>query len=480
MITRIMKHEWNLLSRERVLFVIVPIYILMLAYGVMNGSAWRHFLGANAAEATRLADKGLSSKVKALDDILAGKQQASFAEDPRLAAPLARFKGYEMAAKPPSSTAAIAIGQSDVAPSYVKVQWKPMFKQTNTEEIENPENLATGAFDLSFVLIYLYPLLIIALSYNILSSERENGTQALLLSQPVSLAQFVAGKILLRGVIVVGLGAGISLLGVLFTSPGIAGDGQLWRLGALALILLLYGGFWFGLAVLVNAFGQKSATNALIMMATWLGLVLIIPAGLNLAAKTVYPLPSRIEMVQALRRGDAQATKESNFNRAYRADLMRKSEEEALEASTNDFYAKVLPLEERSEQIALPIFKRFESQRAAQQDIAERMKFLSPAAVTQIALSELANHSAQNFNDFNRQVEAYHEVWRNYFLPAVMANRLLTREEMVNIPRFKYRAESNSTVGARILGDLVALLVFAVVVFVAGFASLKRYPAGAR
>jgi ABC-2 type transport system permease protein len=479
-ITRIMKHEWNLLSRERVLFIIVPIYVLMLAYGVLNGGAWRSFLQANVAEATRLADDGFKSKLATLDQLLAGKLQATIMEDPRLAAPLARYKGYEMAAKPPSSTAAIAIGQSDVVPSYVKVQWKPMFKQTNTEEIENPENLATGAFDLSFVLIYLYPLLIIALSYNILSSERENGTQALLLSQPVSLAQFVAGKILLRGAIVVGVGAGISLLGVLLTSPGIVADGQLWRLGALALILLLYGGFWFGLAVLVNAFGAKSATNALIMMATWLGLVLIVPAGLNLAAKTIYPLPSRIEMVQALRRGDAQAARESKFDRSFRADLLRKSEEEALEASTNDFYAKVLPLEERAEQIALPIFKRFETQRAAQQDLAERMKYLSPAAVTQIALSELANHSAQDFNDFTRQVEAYHEVWRNYFLPSVMANRLLTREELENIPRFKYQPQSNGVVAARVLGDLVALLIFAGVVFAAGFASLKRYPAGAR
>jgi len=35
-------------------------------------------------------------------------------------------------------------------------------------------------------------------------------------------------------------------------------------------------------------------------------------------------------------------------------------------------------------------------------------------------------------------------------------------------------------VGRRILGDLIALLIFAAAVFAAGFARLKRYPAGAR
>jgi ABC-2 type transport system permease protein len=475
-----MKHEWTLLTRERVLYIAIPIYVLMLAYGIVNGTVWKGFLEANAAEAVQLADAGFKSKIDKLDRILSGKDPYTFLEDPRQPAPLARYKGYEMAAKPPSSTAAIAIGQSDVVASYLKVQWKPMFKQTNTEEIENPENLAVGAFDLSFVLIYLYPLLIVALSYNILSAERENGTQALLLSQPVSIGQFVLGKIALRGLLTVGVAVAISLGGVLLSSPDIAADGQLWRIGMLGVILVLYGAFWFALAVLVNAFGAKSATNALVMMATWIGLVLIIPAGLNLAAKTIYPLPSRIEMVQALRRSDNAAEKESNFNRSYRADLLRKSEEAALEASSNDFYAKVLPLEQRSEAIAAPVFQRFERQRQAQQELAERMKYLSPAAITQIALSELANHSAQDFNDFNRQVEAYHQAWRDYFLPATLANRLMTREEMVNIPRFVYRPESNGVVGARVAIDVLALLAFAVVVFAAGFASLKRYPAAAR
>jgi ABC-2 type transport system permease protein len=480
MIARIMAHEWRLLSRERVLHLALPVYALLLAYGVMSGTHWKHFLEANTAEAKRMADAGVQSKIDKLDRILAGKEVASFGEDPRVAAPYSRWKGYEMATKPPSSTAAIAVGQSDIVPSYLKVQWKAMFKQTSVDEIENPENLGIGAFDLSFVLLYLYPLLIIALSYNILSSERENGTQVLLLSQPVSVRQFVTGKILLRGLLIIGVAAGISLIGLLVGSPDIVTAGGSWRIGLLGMILVLYGAFWFGLAVVVNAFGKKSSTNALLMLAGWIAFVLVIPAALNLLARSLYPLPSRIELVQTLRKASDEAIAESGFKRPYRPDLLRKGEEAAFEGTNFDFYSKLLPLEQEGERRALPIFDRFNSQRLAQQQLTEELKYLSPAAVAQLALIELANHSAQNFNDFNAQVERYHQAWRDFFLPKVMANQLLTREEMLSVPRFSYVPEPDRIVAARLLKDLLGICVVTVLTLIAGFSLLKRYPAVAR
>ena len=480
MIRHIMKHEWMLLSRERILYIAIPIYALLICYGVMIGTGWKDFLHVSSGNAVALADAGFKTKLDKIDRIIAGKDPDSYFEDPRVAAPLARYKGYEMAAKPPSPAAAIAIGQSDVLPSYVRVQWKPMFKQANTDELENPKKLAVGAFDLSFVLIYLFPLLIIALSYNILSSERENGTQVLLLSQPVSLRQFVIGKIMLRGLIIVGLAIGISVGGLLIANPDIVTGGALWRVGVLALALLAYGAFWFGLAVLVNAFGKRSAANALALMGAWIALVLIVPGCLNLVAKAIYPLPSRIEMVQALRRSDRVAETETKFSRSYRADLMRKSEEEAVAASNADFYTKVLPLEEKGEAMARPIFDRFRAQKRAQQGFTDRLKFLSPAVIAQTTLSELANQSSANFEDFADQVESYHKVWRNYFIPSVMASRLLTRDEFTAIPRFHYRPESDGVVGRRLIVNLLGLLLFAGVATVAGFVLLRRYPAAAR
>src|SRR3546814_6574788 len=63
-------------------------------------------------------------------------------------------------------------------------------------EIENPLNLMTGTFDISFVVIFLLPVFIIALTYDMLSGEKESGTLALAMTQPVSLRTFMAGKLL--------------------------------------------------------------------------------------------------------------------------------------------------------------------------------------------------------------------------------------------------------------------------------------------
>lgn len=479
MIGRIMKHEWKLLTREKLLYFAIPVYAFLIAYSVSTGAQWKSFLGGNVAEAVALADQMFENAQKKLDWIESGARH-SIEEDPRFAARMARYQTYEMAAKPPSSTAAIAIGQSDVQPSYLKVQWKPMFHQTSTDEIENPTNLAIGLIDLSFVLIYLYPLLIIALSFNILSSERENGTQALLLSQPVSVAQFVLGKILLRGAIIIGLAAGLSLAGLLISSPEIIASGDLWRAGSFEAVVMAYGVFWFGLAVVVNAFPGKSSTNALVLMGAWLTFVLIVPAGLNLAAKAIYPLPSRIEMIQALRRGDAVVKQAVGYQRPYQKELLGRSQEEVLETTISDFYLTLLPLEQQAEAVAAPIFQRFEAQRRSQQLLAERLKYISPAVITQFTLQEIANQSADNFHNFNQQVQAFHQGWRDYFLPIVMANRMMTRQEMLAVPRFTYEPAPDLVVFARTFKNFLALALFAGAALLPGFWLLKRYQAAAR
>jgi ABC-2 type transport system permease protein len=59
--------------------------------------------------------------------------------------------------------------------------------------------------------VFLFPLRILALSYNLLSAEREQGTLALVLSQPVRLSTVVLGKLVARFGLVVVLGAALTV-----------------------------------------------------------------------------------------------------------------------------------------------------------------------------------------------------------------------------------------------------------------------------
>lgn len=99
---------------------------------------------------------------------------------------------------PPNIFAPFSIGQSDLLPYYFKISTRSQTTFINNDDIENPTNLLSGRFDISFVIIYLLPLLILAVSYNFLSAEREAGTLQMLLAQPVALRKFIFGKITLR------------------------------------------------------------------------------------------------------------------------------------------------------------------------------------------------------------------------------------------------------------------------------------------
>lgn len=481
MIGKIISHEWMVLVRDRALLIALPVYLAMLIYAVFSATAWKNTLEDRTTAAVELASTNIAARADTVERMLSGEQPYQIAGDARVAGAFARHMGFEMAAKPPAPSAAIAVGQSDVSPSYLRVQWKPMFKQMNMDEIASPRMLEIGTFDLSFVIIYLYPLLIIAFSYNLLSSEREGGTQALLLSQPVSLSTFVIAKVLLRGGLIIGIGTLTTAAALLVGNPDMLGGEDLGRIVLFMAIVAAYGAFWFGLAILVNALGARSATNALALMATWIGLVIVIPAGLNLAAKSLYPLPSRIQMVQSLREGDAAARAQATGQgRIFNADLLRKGEEEALEAGTIEFLRRSMPLEQRGEELAAPIFQEFEARKAAQQQFTLRLKYLSPATIAQAALNDLAENGAETFAGFNRQVATYQQQWRDYFRPFVFDTGYMTLEQLRAVPRFSYHREPNADIVGRALRECGGVLIWFALMLTAGLALLRVYPRDSR
>ena len=130
---------------------------------------------------------------------------------------------------PPGPLAPLAIGQSDLLPYYFKVSTDARENIVAATELENPQRLLVGRFDLAFVLIYLYPLLILGITYNMLSAEKEQGTLALALSQPVSLSTLVTGKVTLRALLLVGIVVVFSAVALAAAGADLAAPGALPR-----------------------------------------------------------------------------------------------------------------------------------------------------------------------------------------------------------------------------------------------------------
>ncbi|MDX2032229.1 MAG: DUF3526 domain-containing protein [Blastocatellia bacterium] len=474
MLTRIMRHEWRSLTADRTLWIIAPLFALLIGYGVYNGSSWVRFQQATldaAQEEERARFAKARAEVAAIEQ---GGQPSSAFANPRLPSVAAGRTGPRYALLPPAPLAALSVGQSDLYPYYFKVSSQSKQTFTTNDEIENPTNLLAGRFDLAFVIIYLYPLLILALSYNLLSIEREQGTLQMLMSQPVSLRTFVTGKIGLRAWVVLLLAIGFSLAGFLLGGVRLGADGAWVRLLLWIGIVAGYGAFWFALAIAVNALGKSSATSALALAGLWLVFVLLIPSLLNVAVTTLYPVPSRVEMVQATRRASAEAAaKGSQLMSKYLEDHPKLTA--GKQADPNDFVTRSLAIQSETERLIQPVLDHFDQQTLGQQTLVDRFRFLSPAVVTQAALNDIAGTSVTRYRHFLALVDAFHQSWRAHFTPRIVQRTQLTAGDYDGFPAFQFREETSAAVSRRVLIGLLGLLAPALLVGWYGLRALRRF-----
>lgn len=456
------------------MWAVAVIFAAAIGYGLWNGVSWVRFqtralASAAAEEAERYA--GLATRVADLEQ--SGGQVSAFA-DPRSPANVGGRLGPRYAMLPPAPLAPLAIGQSDLLPYYFRVSTDARENIVAATEIENPQRLLVGRFDLAFVLIYLYPLLILALAYNMLSSEKEQGTLALALSQPVSLRTLVAGKVTVRALLLVGLV-------VLFSVPALlAGGADLQAPGAAVRVLLWvtvvagYGAFWFALAVLVASRDQSSATNATILASLWLALVVLLPSLFNLAVTSAYPVPSRVEMVQAMREAsDAANEGGSKLLARYYEDHPELASGGAEQAMT-DFNVVRVAVNDEVERRVRPVIERYETQVASQQQAIDRLRFFSPAVLVQDALNDIAGSGVARHRHFMAQVNRYHQTWRAYFTPLIFQKARLTAFDQV--PRFAFAEEPTRDVVGRVIWSVAGLVVPALVVGWLAMRRLQRYP----
>ncbi len=190
---------------------------------------------------------------------------------------LIRFKYNFIAAHRPAPLAELAMGLYDLYPTYYLLNAQSLYVQTLKGEIYNPLQLAAGNFDLSFLIVYLLPLLIITLSYDLMAAEREQGTEKLLRSTGIPLRAVLWYRLLFR------LSLVALMINVLCVAAFIVADAhQLMPNILWLLVTCCYVALWFSIMYLLNAFRKASAFNAICALSIWITLLLIIPAGLGL------------------------------------------------------------------------------------------------------------------------------------------------------------------------------------------------------
>jgi ABC-2 type transport system permease protein len=155
------------------------------------------------------------------------------------------------------------------------------------------ENLPGLLQFLNLIAIIFVPIVGIALGFDAINEEKNNGTMSRLLSQPIYRDAVINGKflaglftiaVMITSIVLIISGAGLRMIGVPPT------DEEIIRLMFFLAITTIYGGFWLGLAILFSIFFRRVATSILASIAIWIILFFFMPIIAGLVANIVAPV----------------------------------------------------------------------------------------------------------------------------------------------------------------------------------------------
>ena len=438
MTSHLFRLELRLLARERAAWVLLALFAVALAYGISNGA---RLTQRQREAATAIAQDSEQFQTQLRNHL------AQQSVDPKAIA----GRGTT-AVLPPAPLPLLATGQSDLSPGHeTVVLWKLAAPADTRSELENPSHLMAGRFDLAFVLVWLFPLFLLALVYDLMAGDREAGTLRLALAQGVTPWRWMARRALARALPMLTLAALATL------AAGLVGDagGVASRLALALAVVLAYGLFWVALALAVNAVARSAANAAAALGAAWVLLVLVAPTLLNVTVETLYPTPSRPELVAAGRKASGEAEKRGGelLNSFY-----RDHPELAPPGQQADFAAEHLTVQSEVRRAVEPVREKFAAQLARQQTAVIRWRFLSPAIATHEALTDLAGTGYWRYRAFREQVDGLRQAVSAFFTPRIHKREPITMADFDQLPRFEFREELAGVWMGRVLASLAGML----------------------
>jgi ABC-2 type transport system permease protein len=461
--------EWRLLRSDPAAWVAVLVFGAALSYSYCNGYVRWQRQHQDTDNLTRQLEENRVQKQQRLRWISGASPGAVTRTEldwgPRQPQWAAVWVGATEIL-PPAPLGWLSIGRSEVQPSvHIATVWRGT--EPTVPTTANPVKLLIGPFDPAFVLLYLYPLLILGLSFNLVATEREDGTLRLLLSQPVSLRALLLRRATVRSAVIGAAGIAITRLLLAVTHP-LQAHGSAARLAMCLAGIVLYGLFWMGLAFWVNIWGRSPASNALVVFGAWIALALVIPALGSLASTSLFPVPSRagfidFERATRLELYNAKPTPEEKQERdsALLAGLCSRHPE--LRDAVGLDKARLLNAaqgEEHELRLAA-LERRFQRQRIRQRTLLRVLSILSPTMLLEDALTTLSGNSDERHDDYLAQAESFFHRSKRFFWPLIFRQVLFTAADYDRIPRFSYREEPLDRVAGRALLPLGGLTVVA-------------------
>jgi ABC-2 type transport system permease protein len=318
----------------------------------------------------------------------------------------------------------LSIGQRDVNLNIQQVTIRNLEEKKYDSDLSNPNALQMGNLDFSFVLIYLFPLVIIAFCYNVLSEEKEEDTWRLLNIQTNNPKIIIYKKLWIRYffiqiVLLILLLIAALILAIPFDESYLA----------TIVLAVLYISFWFSLCLWIVSLKKNSSVNAISLLSVWILLTITAPAIINNIILTKYPVPEAFNTVVANRDGyhlKWDTDKQETVNKFY----LHYPQFKKYTLSNKQFtWLWYYAMQQMGDDDAAKYSIAMKQKLKQRERIAHIVGYFLPTLHAQLELNDLAQSGLKNRIQFLDNTAAFHERKRLYFYPKIFEDAPVLNED---------------------------------------------------
>ena len=423
MIKTILRYELLNLHREKLITGLIVVSCLLTLMGLAN------------SQRALNEQMSLQSSTVAEQQTAIEHAKAQFAQRQLSTQPVnwwedsADVRGYafylmiDYAVKPPSPLASLAIGQSDIYPNFFRMQVDTKQTIFQAKDSLHPLLRYLGKLDLAFFLVFILPLLLIAINFTAVTQEREREQLKIMIIQGLSPAKLLALQLAVRSSLIlipIIFIASFWLAYVEFTIFNISSTTILLDISTFLLMLMAYSLFWIGLTSWSISQGKSSAYNATILISAWLVFVIAIPMTTNTLLKVMAPLPSRIAYIDTLRAATDDIGRKTEQTLA---GFFQDHPELATPGQTSGQNSAVIKIAkiDAIEKAMIKTESDFSQKLSTQQSVSAKLQWLSPASLFYKGLVDLSGNGLTQHHAFLMQAEPHHKKLRQYFQARIIA-----------------------------------------------------------
>jgi ABC-2 type transport system permease protein len=332
---------------------------------------------------------------------------------------------------PMTPLAGLSFGVRDIVPNVVWVRLLGIEGQLYESDLGNPLVQALGSLDLAFVWSALAPLALLVLCHDVLTRDRDAGRLTLIVMQGGSLPALFLARLMVRFLILALTATLVFSLAITWLQIPLESAALGWLGGVWAHLAC-----WTGVAAVIAIFAKSVTSSLAIALTTWTAGVVLVPALLNLALVTLFPVKEGLELTVRQRQESHAAWDKP------RAETMEKFFVHNPDWSGTPpvqgrfawrwYYA----MQQVGDESVAEESARYRENLRRRQAALTRLAWIAPSAYAQLVLSARAGTDLDAHLDYLDRVRAFHAHLRRTFYPLFFAEASITPADYARFPKY--------------------------------------------